>query len=185
MRPNRPLIKNKWTIHFEFKTVLCRNGSETRASFTLRCPMPRMHRETQPPSICCFHPLHTAADMRKSIHTKIISQTAQSENTWIILRCVAELLYHFPCNCVNYVLLEPPPQVEAALIPVTTPSQPVCSVNTRTSTAQRLPLAGWHRSVCPPHPLRPRPPSPASSSVSPASQPRPPPKTLRQRHLWF
>jgi len=47
--------------------------------------------------------------------------------------------------------------VEAALIPVTTPSQPpVCSVNTHTCTAQRLLLAGW------PRPLPPRPPSPAS-----------------------
>ena len=30
-------------------------------------------------------------------------------------------------------------------------------VNTRTSTAQRLLLAGWHRSVCRPRPLRLRP----------------------------
>ena len=45
---------------------------------------------------------------------------------------------------------------------------PVCSVNTRTCTAQRLLLAGCHRSVCRPRPLRPRPPPPASR---PAGQP--------------
>jgi len=151
---------------------------ETRSSFTLRCPMLRTHRETQPPSICCFHPLHTADDMRKSIHTKIISQTAKFENTWIILRCVAQLLYHFLCNYVNYVLLERP-QSRPHWYPSPRPASP-CGVNTRTSTAQRLLLAGRHRSVC-----RPRPPSPASPSVSPASQPRPPPKTSRHRHLWF
>ena len=43
-------------------------------------------------------------------------------------------------------------------------SAAVCSVNTRTSTAQRLLLAGWHRSVCRPRPLRPSPPLPASPS---------------------
>ena len=50
--------------------------------------------------------------------------------------------------------------VEAALIPVTTPSQPVCSVHTRTYTAQRLLLAGW-----------PRPPSPVTGQPASRHQP--------------
>jgi len=48
---------------------------------------------------------------------------------------------------VKFIETRTPP-VEDAMIPITTPSQPVCSVNTRTSTAQRLLLAGWHHSVC-------------------------------------
>ena len=39
--------------------------------------------------------------------------------------------------------------------------------------------------ACQPCPLRPRPPSPASPAVSPASRPRPPSTTLRHQHLWY
>jgi len=42
------------------------------------------------------------------------------------------------------------PPVEAALIPVTTPRQPV--LNTRTCTGQHLLLAAWQRRVCRPRP---------------------------------
>jgi len=52
------------------------------------------------------------------------------------------------------------PPVEAALIPVTTPSQPLCAVLTRAHVP--LSVCSWLADTDRPRPLRPRPPSPAS-----------------------
>ena len=73
----------------------------------------------------------------------------------------------------------PPPSRGRTLIPVTAPSQLRCK---HAHLYRSASAAGWLS------PLSTTPAvtgQPASPSVSPASQPRPPPTTLRHRHLWF
>jgi len=78
------------------------------------------------------------------------------------------------------------PPVEAAPIPVTTPNQPQCKhAHLYRSASAPGWLTPYRVSTTPTSTTPTVTRQPASPSVSPAGQPRPPSTTLRHRQLWF